>query len=142
MLHEQGRILLALVNEPLHGLRQVGLTRHVRARCVGEEVLYPDVRDVRVAPRFVAQRRHRKPLEATPGLQALLLKPFWLLLERGKGLDRLPAYTFAVQNLRRFLLLHTTCLFSVRKGRVPIGARPPSIARFTPAPVNALVPKS
>ena len=54
MLDEQGGVLLALLYELLDGLGQVALALGVRARGIGEEVLYAHVGDVRVAPRLVA----------------------------------------------------------------------------------------
>ena len=53
VLHEKGRVLLALPYEPLHGVREIPLRSDVRARGVGDEVLYPHVRDVRVTPRLI-----------------------------------------------------------------------------------------
>src|SRR5829696_1449185 len=116
VLDEQGGVLLALLYELLDGVRQVALARHFWARDVGAEVLGAHVRDVRVAPRLVAQRGHRQLLEGTPRPQPLLREPARLVFERGEGLHRLLAHPATLQNLRHDVRAHISP-FLVTKNR-------------------------
>src|SRR5918992_2451486 len=108
VLDEQGRVLLSLLDEPLDGLREVSLSTNVRARGVGEEVLYPHVGDVRVAPRLVPEGGHGRLLEGAPRFQALLGEPCGLVLERRERLYGLRAYALTLENLRHAVRAHVS----------------------------------
>src|SRR3712207_2952270 len=86
VLNEQSRVLLALLYESLNCVREIPLCADVRARSVGEEVLYPHVGDVRVAPRLIPEGGHRCFLEGAPRRKAPLGQPCRLILEGGKRL--------------------------------------------------------
>src|SRR5215208_4438587 len=119
VLDEQGRVRLALLYEPLDGVGEVTLPRHVGARGVGGEVLHPHVGDVRVAPRLVPQSGHRHLLEGAPRLEALLGEPRGLVLERRERLDGLDAYALILEDLRHPVRAHISPFSRLEKGADP-----------------------
>src|ERR671914_1486301 len=139
VLDEQGRVLLSLLDEPLDGLREVSLSTNVRARGVGEEVLYPHVGDVRVAPRLVPEGGHGRLLEGAPRFETFFGEPARLVLKRRKRFYGLRAYALAFKNLRHAVRAHVSSFSLVSKtGRTLEESAPRKLLAPTTARVGTI----